>query len=102
MRGTRGATAVAAWGVLVASTALARIHQPAPETAPAAYLVVDADTGTVLAERDAHRRWPPASRTKMMTGLLAMERVQDGSPSLDEPLRTSTWATRIAGSAGYQ
>src|SRR2546422_67751 len=101
MRGTRRAVAVAAWGVLVASTALARIHQPAPQTAPAAYLVVDADTGTVLAERDAHRRWPPASMTKMMTVLLAMERVQDGSLSLDEPVRTSAWASRIGGSQVY-
>src|SRR5207244_10144165 len=101
MRGTRRAIAVAAWGVLVASTALARIHQPAPETAPAAYLVVDADSGTVLAERDAHRRWPPASMTKMMTVLLAMERVQDGSLSLDEPVRTSAWASRIGGSQVY-
>src|SRR5438309_8949604 len=101
MRGTRRAIAVAAWGVLLASTALARIHHPAPETAPAAYLVVDADTGTVLAERDAHRRWPPASMTKMMTVLLAMERVQDGSLSLDEPVRTSAWASRIGGSQVY-
>src|SRR5438309_5057589 len=101
MRGTRRAIAVAAWGVLLASTALARIHHPAPETAPAAYLVVDADTGTVLAERDAHRRWPPASMTKMMTVLLAMERVQDGSLSLDTPEHTSAWASRIGGSQVY-
>src|SRR2546425_12212456 len=101
MRGTRRAIAVAAWGVLLASTALARIHQPAPETAPAAYLVVDADGGTVLAEKDAHRRWPPASMTKMMTVLLAMERVRGGTLKLDEPVRASAWASRIGGSQVY-
>src|SRR2546425_9189759 len=101
MRGTRRAIAVAAWGVLLASTALARIHQPAPATAPAAYLVVDADSGTVLAERDAHRRWPPAAMTKRMTVLRAMERVQAGSLWLDEPVGTSAWGSRIGGSQVY-
>lgn len=68
---------------------------------PVAYVVVDADTGTVLAEKDAHRRWPPASMTKMMTVLLAMERVRDGSLSLDEPIPVSAWASRIGGSQVY-
>src|ERR1051326_4181327 len=47
--------------------------------APVAYVVMDADSGTVLAERDAHKRWPPASMAKMMTVLIAMERVRDRS-----------------------
>src|SRR5437763_2523655 len=101
MRATRRAAAVAAWGALTASAALGRTHQPGVATAPAAYLVIDADSGTVLAEHDAHRRWPPASMTKMMTVLLAMERVQDRTLSLDEPVRTSAWASRIGGSQVY-
>ncbi|TMA66533.1 MAG: D-alanyl-D-alanine carboxypeptidase [Deltaproteobacteria bacterium] len=101
MRATRRAAAVAAWGALIASAALARTHQPEVAAAPAAYLVIDADSGTVLAEHDAHRRWPPASMTKMMTVLLAMERVQDRTLSLDEPVRTSAWASRIGGSQVY-
>src|SRR5437763_1403773 len=101
MRATRRAAAVAAWGALIASAARARTHQPEVATAPAAYLVIDADGGTVLAEHDAHRRWPPASMTKMMTVLLAMERVQDRTLSLDEPVRTSAWASRIGGSQVY-
>jgi D-alanyl-D-alanine carboxypeptidase (penicillin-binding protein 5/6) len=36
--------------------------------------------------------------TKMMTVLLAMERVRDGSLSLAEPVRASAWASRIGGS----
>src|SRR5881227_3886927 len=101
MRATRRAAAVAAWGALIASAALARTHQPEVATAPAAYLVIDADSGTVLAEHDAHRRWPPASMAKMMTVLLAMERVRDGALALDEPVRTSAWASRIGGSQVY-
>jgi D-alanyl-D-alanine carboxypeptidase (penicillin-binding protein 5/6) len=62
---------------------------------------MDADSGTVLAEHDSHKRWPPASMTKMMTVLLAMERVRGGANSLSEPVRTSAWASRIGGSQVY-
>ena len=104
MRGTGRVLMVAAWGALIASAAAARTHRPEATTAatqPAAYLVLDADSGTVLAEHEAHRRWPPASMTKMMTVLIAMERVQDGSLSLDTPVHTSAWASRIGGSQVY-
>jgi D-alanyl-D-alanine carboxypeptidase (penicillin-binding protein 5/6) len=73
----------------------------AAASAPAAWLVMDADSGAVLAERDAHKRWPPASMTKMMTVLVAMERVRDGSLSLDDPVRVSPWASQIGGSQVY-
>ena len=74
---------------------------PARADEPVAYYVVDADSGTVLAEKDAHRRWPPASMTKMMTVLLAMERVRAGTAKLDEPIQASAWASRIGGSQVY-
>jgi len=38
---------------------------------------------------------------KMMTVLLAMERVRDGALALDTPVRTSAWASRIGGSQVY-
>jgi D-alanyl-D-alanine carboxypeptidase (penicillin-binding protein 5/6) len=68
---------------------------------PVAYFVMDAGTGTVLAEHEARKRWPPASMAKMMTVLIAMERVRDRTLSLDEPIRTSAWASRIGGSQVY-
>ncbi|HYR95852.1 MAG TPA: D-alanyl-D-alanine carboxypeptidase, partial [Candidatus Binatus sp.] len=43
-------------------------------TTPVAYVLMDARSGTVLAERDPHKRWPPASMAKMMTVLIAVER----------------------------
>src|SRR5438046_3733451 len=86
----------AAAAMLVGTTASALL---ARETAaPVAYVVMDADSGTILAEHDAHKRWPPASMAKMMTVLLAMERVRDGALALDTPVRTSAWASRIGGS----
>lgn len=81
--------------------AKASAAQEPAQRGPVAYLVMDAGTGTVLAEKDAHRRWPPASMTKMMTVLIAMERVRDKSMSLDEPVRASAWASRIGGSQVY-
>jgi D-alanyl-D-alanine carboxypeptidase (penicillin-binding protein 5/6) len=39
---------------------------------------------------------------KMMTVLIAMERVRDGTLSLDEPVRASAWASRIGGSQVYR
>src|SRR6266404_1731480 len=89
----------AAAAMLVGTTASALL---ARETAaPVAYVVMDADSGTVLAERDAHKRWPPASMAKMMTVLIAMERVRDRQLSLEDPVRTSAWASRIGGSQVY-
>jgi D-alanyl-D-alanine carboxypeptidase (penicillin-binding protein 5/6) len=87
---------------LLGTTPVADAARPKPtdpvRTGPVAYLVMDADTGAVLAERDAHKRWPPASMAKMMTVLIAIERVRDGSLKLDEPVRASAWASRIGGS----
>ena len=72
--------------------------RPAASPDPVAYYVADAETGEVLAEKDAHKRWPPASMTKMMTVLLAMERVRNGSASLSDPVHVSPWASKIGGS----
>jgi D-alanyl-D-alanine carboxypeptidase (penicillin-binding protein 5/6) len=98
MRGWGTRVAVA----MVASLGWTAVHAAsAPATAPVAYVVMDVATGTVLAEQDAHKRWPPASMAKMMTVLIAMERVRDGSLKLDEPVRTSAWASRMGGSQVY-
>ena len=70
-------------------------------TVPVAWVLMDARTGMVLGERDAHKHWPPASMAKMMTVLIAVERVRSGSLSLDEPVRASAWASRIGGSQVY-
>ena len=95
-RAVVAAVLIAAWGSTVSARPTATASEP-----PVAYLVMDADGGTVLAERDSHKRWPPASMTKMMTVLIAMERVRSGANSLDEPVRTSAWASRIGGSQVY-
>jgi len=66
-----------------------------------AAILVDADSGAVLFEKDAHRPSPPASMTKMMLMLLIAERVRDGSMHWDDPIPTSAWASKIGGSQVY-
>jgi D-alanyl-D-alanine carboxypeptidase (penicillin-binding protein 5/6) len=64
-------------------------------------ILMDAESGAVLFEKDAHRQSPPASMTKMMLMLLVAERVADGSLHWDDPVPTSAWASRIGGSQVY-
>jgi serine-type D-Ala-D-Ala carboxypeptidase (penicillin-binding protein 5/6) len=64
-------------------------------------VVVDAGTGDVLFEKDAHRQNPPASMTKMMLMLIVAERVRDGSLHWDDPITTSAWASKVGGSQVY-
>ena len=80
---------------------IATVPARASGTPPVAYVLMDADTGTVLVEHEQHKRWPPASMAKMMTVLIAIERVHEHQLSLDEPIRTSAWASRIGGSQVY-
>jgi D-alanyl-D-alanine carboxypeptidase len=47
---------------------------PAPAPHARAAIVVDADSGAVLYERNAHAEYAPASLTKMTTALVALER----------------------------
>jgi D-alanyl-D-alanine carboxypeptidase (penicillin-binding protein 5/6) len=80
-------------------------EQKAPRAADAetyrAGVLVDADTGTVLFEKNPHLKAPPASMTKMMLILLVAERVRDGSMHWDDPITTSAWASKIGGSQVY-
>jgi D-alanyl-D-alanine carboxypeptidase (penicillin-binding protein 5/6) len=64
-------------------------------------VLMDAESGTVLFEKNAHLAGPPASMTKMMLMLLIAERVRDGSLHWDDPIPTSTWASKIGGSQVY-
>ena len=52
-------------------------------TAPIAYMV-DVPSGRVLFARDAHRRFVPASLTKIMTSYVAFELIAEGKLKLDQ------------------
>ncbi|WP_026326797.1 D-alanyl-D-alanine carboxypeptidase family protein [Paenibacillus ginsengihumi] len=68
----------------------------APNAASA--VVIDADTGTILFEKNKDAKLPPASITKIMTMLLIMEALDQGKIKLDEKVRTSEYAASMGGS----
>lgn len=75
-----------------------RFHPTAPYTAA---LLIDRDSGQVLFANNEHMQWPPASMTKMMTVLIAMEQVRSHALRLDDPIVASAWASKIGGSQVY-
>ena len=63
----------------------------------AAY-VIDAASRRVLFEENAHVPLPTASMAKMMTCIIAMERIQSGEIKLDTPVTTSARSSKMGGS----
>ena len=69
------------------------------ENLPAkSYILVEANTGKVLAEKNADEKVPPASITKIMTMLLLAEKLDSGEISLDDLVTTSKHANSMGGS----
>lgn len=64
-------------------------------------LLMEAQTGTVLFEKNADEALPPASVTKVMTLLLVMEAIDAGALSLDDEVTASAHAASMGGSQVY-
>ncbi|MCM3077969.1 MULTISPECIES: D-alanyl-D-alanine carboxypeptidase family protein [Brevibacillus] len=85
--------------------ALAASEKPAPPSgamnfAPKALsaVMIEADTGTILYEKNPHEKLPPASITKVMTLLLIMEAIDRGELKMTDKVRTSERAASMGGS----
>lgn len=63
-----------------------------------AYVLLEPTTGEIIAENNADEKIYPASTTKIMTLILALEAVENGSHSLDEIVTTSAYAASMGGS----
>ncbi|MED5017633.1 D-alanyl-D-alanine carboxypeptidase [Paenibacillus chibensis] len=61
-------------------------------------ILMDADTGTIIYEKNSHDKLPPASITKIMTMLLTMEAIDSGKLKLTDMVRTSEYAASMGGS----
>ena len=70
---------------------------PVEISAPSA-LLVEAETGTVIFEKNADEQRPVASVTKLMTLLLTFEALQDGSITLEDQVTVSRAAAGQIGS----
>ena len=68
------------------------------ETVAREAIVIDAETGAVLLEKNADILTPPSSMTKMMTTYMVFERLKGGSLSLEDRFPVSEKAWRKGGS----
>lgn len=60
------------------------------------YILIDSQTGRVLLEKDAHRKMPMASTTKIMTALIALE-----NGNIDDKVVVKNECVGIEGSSIY-
>ncbi|MBD7967983.1 D-alanyl-D-alanine carboxypeptidase family protein [Paenibacillus gallinarum] len=61
-------------------------------------VLLDADTGTIIYEKNGHEKLPPASITKIMTMLLVVEAIDSGKLKWTDKVRTSEYAASMGGS----
>ncbi len=64
-------------------------------------VLIDAESGEILFQQDAHKELPLASVTKVMTMLLVMEAVESGRITLDDQVTISERAASMGGSQMY-
>lgn len=83
---------------LIVSPFPALADTPAISVNAKAALLMEASTGRVLYEENSHEALPPASVTKIMTMLLAMEAIDSGQLSFDDIVTASENAKRMGGS----
>jgi len=83
-------------------SAQASVPVPAPPQVSAKnYLLIDFNSGRILAEKDADMQIEPASITKLMTSYVIYSEIEAGSVSLDELVVVSEKAWRMGGSRMY-
>ncbi|MFT6350980.1 D-alanyl-D-alanine carboxypeptidase family protein [Neptuniibacter pectenicola] len=69
-----------------------------PQIAATAYLVIDADTGKIIAAKNENERFAPASLTKMMTAYILEYELNKGNVSTEDLVLISEKAWRTQGS----
>ena len=93
-----GALTMVATLSLSVSAYSAQLIPAAPKIAATSYIIMDADTGTIIAQKKAHEQFPPASLTKMMTSYVAEDELTKGNISLSDQVLVSLKAWRTGGS----
>jgi D-alanyl-D-alanine carboxypeptidase len=83
----RGATALLAAGLVATTVSGARA-----ETS----IVVDVATGAVLSQKDATKRWYPASTTKLMTAYVVLKSLEEGRVKPETPVVVTRYAASQA------
>jgi len=71
------------------------------ETSAESAILIDAETGKILYEKDPHKELPPASVTKLMTLLVACEAIENGKADLKDIVVAREKAGSLGGSQIY-
>ncbi len=69
-----------------------------PAISADAYILIDVDSGKIIAEKNSTNRMPPASLTKMMTLYVVSNALAKNQIHLDDQVRVSEGAWRTGGS----
>jgi D-alanyl-D-alanine carboxypeptidase (penicillin-binding protein 5/6) len=69
-----------------------------PDVDAKGYVLLDAESGYIIAQKNPDQRMPPASLTKLMTSYLIADALKSGRINLDDKVRISKKAWRIGGS----
>ena len=88
-------------GILVLCLLAGRVSAAEPEVKAKSAILMDAATGTILYEQDAHAVLAPASVTKVMTMLLIMEAIDGGQLRWEDTVTASETAAAKGGSQVY-
>lgn len=80
-----------------AFAALQRIPEP-PGINAVGYILIDANSGEVIAKNNANERMEPASLTKMMASYIIAKAVKNGDVNLMDKVKISKKAWRMKGS----
>ena len=82
-----------------APAAVAPVPVPPPPALPAhSFVLLDFNTGQVLAQKNADDKLPMASLTKLMTAYIVFSALKNGQLTLDTPVTISKAAWRTGGS----
>ncbi|TDX51177.1 D-alanyl-D-alanine carboxypeptidase family protein [Orenia marismortui] len=84
--------------VFIFSQVILAIDKPEFNLESKSAILMDAKTGKILYEKNPHQKLPPASITKIMTMLLAMEAIDQGRADWKDKISTSEFAAQMGGS----
>lgn len=87
------------FGTILSGFMLASFQAGAIETKARNMILMDYDTGQYLYAKDADKKIPPASMSKLMTIYILFSKLKDGSLSLDDTFTVSENAWRKGGAA---
>ncbi|OGT94414.1 MAG: serine-type D-Ala-D-Ala carboxypeptidase [Gammaproteobacteria bacterium RIFOXYB2_FULL_38_6] len=74
------------------------IIPPAPDLNATGYVLMDANSGQILAQKNMDQRMQPASLTKLMTLYIVANALKNGQIHLDDKVRISAKAWKTGGS----